>query len=297
MPRRSALLALAPVLAVLALLSGPPASASGPAPSVRYFGHTAALRVPGVTHLPRTHLPRPLHAAASAHAIQELDSRNWSGYAVQACASCRLRYTETQFSLPSVHCAGVTGTQVASFWAGLDGLSSATVEQTGVDAFCVGSSPSYVAWYEMYPGPPVVLSLPVSAGDAMDASVFYTGTGYQLTLTDATAGVGSTVTASCPAGSTCANTSAEAIAEAPFDGSAQAFVPLADFAKAFFSGSRVTSRNGTRGGLDTTSLWTASRVVMFNGAHELASPGFLASGQVAPGVPSSDFGVTWEAAS
>lgn len=293
--RRLVLLACA-VLAAAVLPAA--ASAASPGPGVRYFGHTAALRAPGITHLPRTHLPRPLHAVATpAHGISQLDSRNWSGYADQACGTCKLRYVETRFSLPSVNCAGVAGTDVASFWAGLDGLSSGTVEQAGVDAFCTGTTPSYVAWYEMYPDPPVVLSLPVTAGDAIDTNVYYNGSGYQLTLNDITAAVGATVLASCPAGSICANSSAEVIAEAPFDSGAQAFVPLADFGRSFFTGSRVTSRNGSRGGLGPNPLWTASQVIMFSGPHELAAPGTLSSGQEAPGVPSSDFPVSWLAAS
>lgn len=290
---------LAAAALALAAQAAPDASASGPAGQVTYFGHTAALHAPGVSHLPSTHLPRPLLHAGTTPAATVLDSRNWSGYADQACGACKLRYVEAQFSLPSVRCTGVTGLQAASFWAGLDGLASPTVEQIGVDAFCNGTTPSYVAWYEMYPQAPVVLSVPAAAGDALDASVYYNSVAgaYSLTLSDITAGVGASVSAACPPGPACQNTSAEVIAEAPFNTATGAFVPLADFGRAFLTGTRVTARNGTRGVLGTGGpLWTADQVFMFNGADELAAPGPLAAGS-AGGVPSSDFPDSWKAAS
>ena len=58
-----------------------------------------------------------------------------------------------------------SGTAYSSFWVGLDGDTSNTVEQTGTDADCSGTTPQYYAWYEMYPKFPVNFSNPVKPGD------------------------------------------------------------------------------------------------------------------------------------
>lgn len=42
--------------------------------------------------------------------------------------------------------------QYASFWVGIDGYSSGSVEQLGTHSDCVGKGrASYYAWWEMYP--------------------------------------------------------------------------------------------------------------------------------------------------
>src|SRR3954470_985054 len=99
------------------------------------------------------------------HRISNSTSTNWSGYAVTGG-----RYTRvsSSWTVPSVSCAG---TAYSSFWVGLDGDTSGTVEQTGTDSDCSGSTPQYYAWYEMYPKFPVNFSNPVQAGDNMSASV------------------------------------------------------------------------------------------------------------------------------
>ena len=44
------------------------------------------------------------------------------------------------------------GHTYAAFWVGLDGYTSKSVEQLGTDSDCTNvNSPSYYAWYEMYP--------------------------------------------------------------------------------------------------------------------------------------------------
>src|SRR5262245_7033344 len=64
------------------------------------------------------------------HRITNSTSSNWSGYAVTGG-----RYTSVSASWtePSVSCSG---TAYSSFWVGLDGDTSGTVEQTGTDADC-----------------------------------------------------------------------------------------------------------------------------------------------------------------
>ena len=88
----------------------------------------------------------------------------------------------------SVNCS-VTPTGWSSFWVGLDGDTSNTVEQTGTEADCSSGSPVYSAWYEMYPKFPVNFSNPVSPGDHFSGSVATDGRGsFTLTLIDSTKG-------------------------------------------------------------------------------------------------------------
>src|SRR2546423_2809052 len=120
---------------------------------------------------------------APNHKITNSTSTNWSGYAVTGS-----RYTSVSASWtePTVSCSG--GTAYSSFWVGLDGDTSGTVEQTGTDSDCSGSTPQYYAWYEMYPKFPSNFSNPVHAGDKMTASVTTNGSGsFTLTISDGTA--------------------------------------------------------------------------------------------------------------
>jgi hypothetical protein len=61
----------------------------------------------------------------------------------------------------------------AAFWVGLGGFSRSAfaVEQTGTQANCSFLQPEYVAWYELFPAPPVNLGMAVRPGDLMSATV------------------------------------------------------------------------------------------------------------------------------
>jgi len=158
-------------------------------------------------------------------------STNWSGYAATGAKGAYTSVTTT-FTQPAVTCT--SGDQYSSFWVGLDGYSSNSVEQTGTEADCVGSTAEYSAWYEMYPKFPVTYSNTVKPGDVITESVTFSGTkNYILTLTDTTEGWTQTTTASSTKG---VRSSAEVIAEAPYSGGV---LPLADFGKVSFSGSTV----------------------------------------------------------
>jgi len=158
-------------------------------------------------------------------------STNWSGYAATGANGAFTSVTTT-FTQPAVTCT--SGDQYSSFWVGLDGYSSNSVEQTGTEADCVGSTPEYSAWYEMYPKFPVTYSNTVKPGDVITESVTFSGTrNYTMTLTDSTEGWTQTTTASSSKG---VRSSAEVIAEAPYSGGV---LPLADFGKVSFSNSTV----------------------------------------------------------
>ena len=163
---------------------------------------------------------------------QSVVSNNWSGYAANGST-----YTSVSayWHEPTGHCT--SGTQYAAFWVGLDGYDSSTVEQTGTDSDCAGSSPRYYGWYEMYPANPVNFSNPVSPGDNMYASVTHgSGSSYTLVLKDETKGWSKTVHSSL-AGA--ANSSAEVIVEAPCCTASGGSLPLADFGSISFTGAHV----------------------------------------------------------
>jgi hypothetical protein len=164
-------------------------------------------------------------------------STNWSGYAVTGSKGT-FTSVSASWTEPSATCSssgggghgrggGGSSDQYAAFWVGLDGYANDTVEQTGTDSDCDGSTPEYYGWYEMYPAGPVYYNTstyPVEAGDSMSGSVTYSGSTYTLTLTDNTRGWSIPTLVS---GSSQARASAEVITEAPSSNSG--VLPLADF--------------------------------------------------------------------
>ena len=273
---------IAAVVAVLALCAPalPAAAATGepPPPGVRFTGNTSLIHLAPV-RLPATHLPQPAHARRLASGQTLAPSSNWSGYADTACPTCAFRFVSTHFTVPSINCAvDTTGEKPsAAFWDGLDGYADSTVEQVGVDAACQGRTPKYFGWYEMFPLGQVAFSITgFGPGDAVSVNVYFNATThqYQLTFDDITQGAGFVASQSCPSGSTCGNSSAEVIAEAPFSGG---IVSLADFGNVFNSGATVTARNGTRGNMGDGYLWSSKEMDMIDGSDVLAKPGPLSN--------------------
>ena len=197
------------------------------------------------------------------HRISNSTSTNWSGYAVTGG-----RYTSVSASWtqPTATCAGTTA--YSSFWVGLDGDTSNTVEQTGTDADCSGSTPQYYAWYEMYPKFPVNLRYTVKPGDHLSASVTTNGSGsFTLTITDSTQGWTNTTSARLKSAKLA---SAEVIAEAP--SSSGGVLPLANFGKVSFSGA---SANGA---LLTSSTPGIDPITMQSGSTVKAQPSSISNG-------------------
>jgi hypothetical protein len=158
---------------------------------------------------------------------QVASSFNWSGYAVETAAGT-VTHAKGSWIVPAIprdSCAGTN--QYASFWVGIDGFNSNTVEQIGTDSDCQNGQPTYYAWYEFYPRPGFIInSLKINPGDIITAEVGYLPSTRQFTvsLTDVT--TGQRFSTSTRVGS--ANrSSAEWIAEAP--SGAGGVLPLADF--------------------------------------------------------------------
>src|SRR5260221_51196 len=124
-------------------------------------------------------------------------------------------------------------TAYSSFWVGIDGDTTNTVEQTGTDADCSSGTPTYYAWYEMYPKFPVNLSpslYPVVPGDGITAEVSASGGSFTLKIADSTRGWSFTTN---QRSRKAARGSAEWIAEAP--SSSGGVLPLANFGTVSFS--------------------------------------------------------------
>jgi hypothetical protein len=111
-----------------------------------------------------------------------VSSSNWSGYAVQGSA----KFTDVRgtWKEPSVTCT--KGNKYSSFWVGIDGYSTDSVEQLGTDSDCHGTKASYYGWWEMYPAASVNLSAskyPVEAGDTLTAEVSVSDSSFTLSMT------------------------------------------------------------------------------------------------------------------
>ena len=196
------------------------------------------------------------------HRITNSSSSNWSGYAV---TGSRFTSVSSSWTEPTATCSA---TAYSSFWVGLDGDTSNTVEQTGTDADCSGRTPQYYAWYEMYPKYPVNFSNTVRPGDKMTASVTTNGSGsFTLKISDATQGWSRTVTARLKSAKLA---SAEVIAEAP--SSSSGVLPLANFGTVNFTGA---SANGT---LLTSTTPNIDPITMATGSTVKAQPGSISSG-------------------
>src|SRR5207245_6374355 len=116
----------------------------------------AALPAPSIIVAPRIH-----EASVS--------STNWSGFAVTGSAGS-VSDAKGSWVVPTIQgtCPGTN--QYSSFWVGIDGYSSGTVEQTGTDSDCQNGVPTYYAWYELFPQPPFLInSISVHPGDVISA--------------------------------------------------------------------------------------------------------------------------------
>jgi hypothetical protein len=202
------------------------------------------------------------------HKLTDSTSTNWSGY---AATGSRFTSVSSSWTEPTVVCSG---TAYSSFWVGLDGDTSGTVEQTGTDADCSGSTPQYYAWYEMYPKFPTNLSNPVQPGDALSASVTTDGVGrFTLTIADSTQHWTFTTTQRLKSASLA---SAEVIAEAP--SSRSGVLPLADFGTVSFGSS-------TANGVSLATL-NPDPITMTSGSTVKAQPSSISS--------SGSFSITWK---
>jgi len=225
-----------------------------------------------------------MHAPRIRSGFANGASLNWAGYAVLTSLaspqSGAVTDVKGSWKVPAVSCKS-TPNAYSSFWIGIDGYSSSTVEQIGTDSDCSSKKGVYHAWYEMYPAYPVNLNMKISPGDIMTAEVQYLGSDqFKLTITDTKTGATFSTT------QTLANaqrSSAEWIAEAPSLGSS--ITQLANFGTAYFSNSQATI-NGVTGTI-SNSAWQNDPITMVTMKGTVkASPSSLSS-------DGSSFSLTW----
>jgi hypothetical protein len=208
---------------------------------------------------------------APNHKVSHSTSTNWSGYAVTGSTYTSVSSSWTQ---PAVNCS-VTPTGWSSFWVGLDGDTTNTVEQTGTEADCSSGRAVYSGWYEMYPKFPKNYADAVVPGDHFTASVVTDGKGsFSLTLSDTTRGWSHTTSARLKSAKL---GSAEIIAEAP--SSSGGVLPLADFVTAGFTAATVN------GAALTSSTPGLDPITMVSGTTVKAQPSSLSNGS---------FSVAWK---
>jgi hypothetical protein len=217
--------------------------------------------------------------ALRVNGLTQVQSTNWSGYADTGSGFSTVTGSWTE---PGVSCTSTTS--LAAFWVGLDGYSSSSVEQDGTLIECYRGAAYYYTWWEMYPTNAIqVVGSTLHAGDSITASVVRSGTSYTLKVTDSSRSADSfSTTQTC---SSCANSSAEWIAEAP-SGSSGVY-PLSDFGSWTESGATVKA--GSTSGV--ISSFTDDELTMINSSGATkAQPGALNSS-------GNGFRVTWERSS
>ena len=197
-------------------------------------------------------------------------SLNWAGYVT---SHDHFRSVTATWRVPAVR-ATSDGQAAASFWVGLDGRDSHSLQQIGTTSGVVGGAVRYGVWWEMLPGPAVDVSMTISPGDTVTASVVADGHGtFTLTLRDVTNGQRfETRQLDAAAGLS----SAEVVAEAPSTNDGQ--LPLADFGAVRFSDARANGRPLT------AFHW--SKVNMTSGVSTLATASELSRN-------GSSFAVVW----
>jgi Peptidase A4 family len=295
----------------LAAVAAPVLSAAAPAAAASAAAGSTSLPTPGLYHQPiigKVVLPGlgQVLGRSVRHATN-VQSQNWSGYADNQDTYNSVAASWTQ---PTVDCsssgggsAGILngllggnglgnllgpGSSASSFWVGLDGYSSNSVEQLGADSDCNGKTPTYYAWWEMFPNPSQVLSssYPVHPGDQMTAWVASnaSGTDFYLALKDSSAGwsFATNQTASPGFG----RSSAEVVAEAPSSCNILfcSELPLADFGQVGFGGADLIDNSGNNGSL---AAFNANAITMVVGNKTLALPSNLSA-------DGRSFSVSWK---
>ena len=167
-------------------------------------------------------------------------STNWSGYVVTG-ANNSVTDVKGSWTVPTLVCPALAPDSYSSFWLGIDGYGSNTVEQIGIEADCVGGTPVYSAWFEFYPHWPYSIdSVPVHPGDTMSAEVSYGAKGqFTVKLTNVHLKQSFSTTTKMPQAQL---SSAEWIAEAPWS---SGVLPLANFGTAFFDTCSATVGKNT----------------------------------------------------
>jgi hypothetical protein len=259
------------ILATIAILPAFAQVSSGPSPDTAQ------------PTTPRWHAPI---RGLVDHNDGTVTTENWSGYAVTGTDFTK---AEASWIVPSVTCK--SGDQYAVFWVGIDGYTSSTVEQTGTEATCTGTTAKYTAWYEFCCTEPIITitSMAVQPGDKMSASVVYSSSTEEFTVAITDERTGKSFSKSKKV-SGAKRSSAEWIAEAPSDGT---ILPLADYGTVLFG----ADNTGITGNCNATDSATNGNIGAFSTIEEITMEKKSVKESI-PSALSSDgtsFSVTWAA--
>ncbi len=223
------------ILAALVFAPAAPVVASG----------TAAV------HAVPKHLVTPPGRATS-------QSTNWAGYAAfqggTTFSTVRGRWVQ-----PTATCNS-NKLQYATFWIGIDGYNSNSVEQIGTDSDCTAqNNPTYYAWFEMFPAPARNLNLAIHPGDQVAARISSANGRFRLTITNVTTSKSFATTQKL---TSAALSSAAWIAEAPSSCASHScrVLPLANFGTVKFTGSYTTGDGHS--GTISDPAWHNDRITM-----------------------------------
>jgi hypothetical protein len=245
------------------------------------------------------------------------DSTNWSGYAVTG-PNGEVTDAKASWTVPLVTCTGnslgSTG-GYSSFWVGIDGWSSNTVEQIGTDSDCISpqnqpNTPTYYAWFEFYPQAAYYIGNPgnnfsgatVQPGDVMSAEVKYSSNrSFTLTITDTRNGTNQWTFTRSSRVSGAKRSSAEWIAETPCCQTGGQVLPLANFGTAdygFGFTGVLNTASATVGGISGPIGAFGNRiqdVTMISEGDPGGSPSGTVMAQPTPLTASgSSFSVKWQ---
>lgn len=234
----------------------------------------------------------PARATMQGHALAHstsVDSTNWAGWVVTG-GTHSVTDVKGSWVVPKIQGSCPSSKyEYSSYWVGIDGYSSSTVEQIGTDSDCQGGTPTYYAWYEFYPaGSVLISSITVKPGDAISAQVKFASGHFRVSITDVTRsksfGKNASVTAS--------RDSAEWIAEAP--SSSSGILPLADFGTVGFGNAStgLTSTNTATVGGTTGSIGSFTNTVEITMVNNAGT-----ANKAVPSALSTDglsFNVTWK---
>ncbi|MGB6537494.1 MAG: G1 family glutamic endopeptidase [Xanthobacteraceae bacterium] len=195
-----------------------------------------------------------LASANPASAFSAKSAKSWSGYVVSGTTFTAVYGAWKQ---PIVTCP--TADARASFWIGIDGWGTGSVEQVGTWGVCsgVGKPVSYHAFWEIVGGGGKQ-PFAVAPGDSIEASVTFTGDAYALVVKDLTTKAQFVTQQKCGS-RPCSRATAEWIVERPGGH------PMAQYQEMVFSGLSVTAAMPPNGGI------TVTQVTMKNGNNVLSA--------------------------
>lgn len=202
---------------------------------------------------------------ASASVLQA-HSTNWSGYAVATNLTAKKdKVTTVSGSWVVPQLLSTPQNAYSSFWVGIDGYSSNSVEQLGTEHDWLAGKQQNYAWFEMFPNYGFEISgFPVNVGDVIQAEVDYLGViggkqKFQLSIVNHTHQAFFKTTKQPPSSAGIVGTaSAEWIAEAP--SLSTGTTPLADFQNGGFT--NCTAKiNGVEGGI-VNGNWQTVAITM-----------------------------------